>query len=315
MTIAVNRSGIKIRIPASISDFGIGHRQAAACVEWPSDEIIVHLDESSVPGVKIAEITGKKTGIPLDPTANSAAIAAQILLDQLGEKRGINMRIHKNIPAGSGLSANAASAVGGVFALNELLGRPLERYDLLPIAYQAARHFDSAPFPAQSCSILFGGILFYPEPDTGLFKKVYTPKGLHITLVIPSLEGTPFKKIPANDFLHDSHQLPFVGKSCSMISALYESDFELLSQALDENPLEKPYSHYYPWLMDIRKIVRESGSYGFQLAGRGPGLFVVSPNTLIAGNAEEKIKGVFNALTLPCEIIQTKIDLNGVSVC
>ena len=43
------------------------------------------------------------------------------------------------MPLGSGLGSSAASAVAGVFAANELMGRPLSQKDLLPFAMEGER--------------------------------------------------------------------------------------------------------------------------------------------------------------------------------
>lgn len=71
----------------------------------------------------------------MEPEKNTAGFAALKLLEYLGETgRGIEMEIHKKMPFGSGLGSSAASAAGAVVAVNELLGRPLEKelYCLLP---------------------------------------------------------------------------------------------------------------------------------------------------------------------------------------
>ncbi|NJK88454.1 MAG: hypothetical protein HC923_03025 [Myxococcales bacterium] len=46
------------------------------------------------------------------------------------------MAIHKGIPPGSGIGSSASSAVAAVVAINELLGRPLSRRELLPFALE-----------------------------------------------------------------------------------------------------------------------------------------------------------------------------------
>ena len=98
------------------------------------------------------------------------------MLDHLNEKTGISFILTKNIPLNSGFSSNAASAVAGVFAVNALLGKPLKRYDLLPFAEAAATKFNINPFPAQVCSILFGGIILYKNDKTYFDKLHPTPR-------------------------------------------------------------------------------------------------------------------------------------------
>ena len=47
---------------------------------------------------------------------------------------GFEIEIYKNIKPGSGIGSSAASAVGSVFGMNELLGKPFNKTELTAFA-------------------------------------------------------------------------------------------------------------------------------------------------------------------------------------
>jgi homoserine kinase len=308
----MGKTGIKVYAPASVANFGAGLYFLSAAVEQPGDELIATLDPS-IRGIIIEKITGYKKGLSLEPELNSASLAGQLLLDKLGEKRGIRFSIHKKIPLQSGLSSQAASAVAGAFAVNELLGRPFERYDLIGFAEQAAQKFNIRLFPAQVASILFGGIILYrPEvPDN--FQKIYCPDGIQLSLVIPSLSYAESEKL---HFLENSDNLDSrireQGNTASMIGSLYTSDFNLFASSLQQNPpdpgLRKAYAYFDP----IAGLTREKGGFGCGFCGLGPAVYIASPNTLIADEIEQGLGELFRPFKMEYQVIQTRIDLNGV---
>src|SRR5688572_16415920 len=114
------KSGLKVISPASISNLACGYDILGMALDIPCDEIIGTW--SDTPGVRIIEITGHKKNIPLDVDKNIARITATALLKHLGEEgRGLELKIRKHIPAGSGMGSSASSAVAAAVLVNELL--------------------------------------------------------------------------------------------------------------------------------------------------------------------------------------------------
>ena len=308
------RTGIKVFAPASIANFSTGFSIVSAAIDQPGDEIIASID-NDISGVVIDSITGYKKGLSLEVLQNSAALAGQLLLDKLNNTSGIRFKIHKKTPLNSGLSSNASSAVAGVFAVNELLGRPLERYDLLPFAIEAASRFDILSFPAQVSSILFGGIILYRDIRKDSFQKLYTPHGIQLTLIIPEIQYSEAEKL---SFLQkeinylDSRDA--ISNSASMVSALYTSDFELFADNLRSNPLNDILKKDYQYFEELETIAIEHGAFGCSFAGFGPVVFIASPNSLIAEEISAKIEPVFKKLKIDHQLINTRINLNGVYI-
>ena len=125
-------NSIKVFSPASVSNVCCGFDVLGFSIEGLGDELII--TESDSKKVNIIKINGYE--VPLYAEMNTASIAAQSMLDFLNIKSGFDIEINKNIKPGSGIGSSAASAVGAVYGINELLGSPLKRQELLKFAMQ-----------------------------------------------------------------------------------------------------------------------------------------------------------------------------------
>jgi len=306
------KTGVKVFAPAAIANFSVGLGVLSVAVNQPGDEIVAKLKPGNN-GISIKSIQGYKKGLSLDPANNSASLAGQLLLDHIKEDIGIELEIFKNIPLNSGFSSNASSAVAGVFAVNELLDKPLKRSDLLDFALQAESKFSFLPNYSQVCSILFGGIILYRNTDNEKFQKLYTPHGLSLTLIMPEIsikEKTKLdllsNQVDINTYISHSSNL------AAFVSSLYTSNFNLFSDSLQHDTIYTELRSIVPCFENIKSIVTQEGGYGCGLAGLGPGIFIVSPNTLIADEIAIKVECLYKKDRLSYKLFQTEINLNGV---
>ena len=112
---------IKIFIPASVANVSCGFDVLGFCLDTIGD--IMKVSKTENPGVTIGTVTGQE--LPKDPLKNVASVAAYSLLKAHSSNNGFRIDIEKRIKPGSGIGSSAASAAGAVFAINELLVRPL----------------------------------------------------------------------------------------------------------------------------------------------------------------------------------------------
>lgn len=89
----------------------------------PEQGVRLHL--GTAPG-----LTGE--GVPSGPD-NLACQAAERLLAAVGENRGVEMRLDKEIPSGGGLGGGSSDAAAVLLTLNERLGTPLDLPRLIEI--------------------------------------------------------------------------------------------------------------------------------------------------------------------------------------
>src|SRR5580765_4375363 len=101
--------------PATVSNVACGFDVLGFALEAPGEEVTARLAPS---GVRIDDITGDGGRLPRDASRNTAGVAAQALLDVLGERRGVTLTIRKGLPLASGLGGSAASAAAAVAAVD-----------------------------------------------------------------------------------------------------------------------------------------------------------------------------------------------------
>ena len=104
--------------PATVSNVACGFDVLGFALEAPGDEVTARFTAG---GVQIDDILGDHGRLPRDPAKNTASVAAQALLNLLGEQRGVALTIRKGLPLASGLGGSAASAAAAVVAVDALL--------------------------------------------------------------------------------------------------------------------------------------------------------------------------------------------------
>ena len=126
---------IKIFTPATVANISCGFDILGLCLDTVGDEMIVR--EVPEKGIKLTKITGQK--LPLETHKNVAGVAGLALLEQIDAPVGYEIEIYKKIKPGSGIGSSAASAAGAVFAINELLGKPFSKQELIYFAMQGEK--------------------------------------------------------------------------------------------------------------------------------------------------------------------------------
>src|SRR5574341_997252 len=111
--------------PATIANLGVGFDILGMAVENLGDYVTV--EKQDTPDITITGITGDNRKLSLDPKQNTAAIAAQSVLNIIHATQGIKLYLEKGLPLSSGLGGSAASAVAAAVATNALFGEPLTK--------------------------------------------------------------------------------------------------------------------------------------------------------------------------------------------
>ena len=97
---------IKVFSPATIGNIGPGFDVLGLAIKGPGDIIEAR---KTTKGVHISSIESAYK-LTKNPHKNTAGIAALEVLRLLKEKGGVELKIIKGLPSGSGLGSSAASA-------------------------------------------------------------------------------------------------------------------------------------------------------------------------------------------------------------
>ena len=168
-------NSIKVFSPASVSNVCCGFDVLGFSIDGFGDELII--TESNSNKVNIIKVNGYE--VPLTNEMNTASVAARALLDFLNNDSGFDIEINKNIKPGSGIGSSAASAVGAVYGINELLGRPLKKQELLKFAMQG-EFVSSKTAPADNvASSLYGGLILVNNRENYNVIELPVPQNLY----------------------------------------------------------------------------------------------------------------------------------------
>ncbi|MGB4846364.1 MAG: homoserine kinase [Saprospiraceae bacterium] len=304
-------SGLKVIAPASVSNLACGFDTLGMAIDIPSDEIIGKW--SDTPGIRILEITGHKKEIPLSPEKNIAGITAMALLRHLGEeKRGLDLKIHKHIPAGSGLGSSASSATAAAVLINEMLNRPLEKRDLIPFALEGevtasgSRHGDNI-IPA-----LIGGLILIRDIETYDYHRIYTPPGLFMAILLPDVMISTKaareilrKEVTLKEMIVQSANLG------SFIIGMNLGDLDLISRSMKDHIIEPQRKHLIPHFEKVQQAALSLGALGCSISGAGPAIFALCQEKLKASEIAAAMHEVYKRHKLEARSFVGSINHEG----
>lgn len=306
-------SGIKVFAPATIANIAVGYDIIGLALESPGDEIIARKSDR-VQGLTITKILNDGGKLPLEASKNTATVAGQAVLDAIGEsKMGIEIEIHKKMPIGSGLGSSAASAVAGAFAINEIVGKPFTKNELLPFAVQGEQSADKAFHADNVAPCLFGGIILVRNDDSLLHRRLPTPKGLYITLVHPNIEiltknAREVVKSTVSLQKHIDQSFNLAG----FVYSLFTSDFSMMRECLHDHIIEPQRSFMIPKFDEVKKAALQHNAIGCSISGAGPSIFALSENSTDAENIAFAMKEVLLNAKIAANTIISKVNSEGV---
>lgn len=196
--------------------------------------------------------------VPVNST-NLAYRAAEILLQECGIKRGIEIEIVKNIPVAAGLAGGSTNAAGVLMGLNELWQLGLTKADLRKLG---ARLGADVPFCIGGGTALATGIgteLTVLPPVPQLELVLYTPAISVSTKEIYTRYSPELVKCRPD--------------TTQMIEAIRQQDTVGIKANL-VNVLEPITLHYYPQVAEAKELMESLGMH-VVMSGSGPTLFSV----------------------------------------
>lgn len=268
----MNNKSIRVFSPATVANVVCGFDILGFAVNEPGDELYMELCDE--PGVVITSIEGDDGKLPLDPDRNTVSACVKSVLKHLGrEDIGVKLKLTKKMPLGSGLGSSSASAVAGIFALNELLDRPLTKHELLPFAMEGEALACGHGHADNVAPALFGGFTLI---------KSYEPLEV-IQLPVPNLYCAllyPHVDVPTRDarqiirskvLLKDA--VTQWGNIAGLVSSLYQQDYDLLGRCMKDVIVEPIRSMLIPEFDRMKEMSMENGALGFGISGSGPTVF------------------------------------------
>lgn len=258
--------------PATVGNVGIGFDILGHTVEAIGDRVTVR--RTAEKGVRIAAIDGTTTNLPLEAERNTAGQALISLLHAQQARFGLEIRIVKGIPLGSGLGGSAASAVAAVVAGNALLETPLTKLQLLKFAMQGEAVASGSVHVDNIAPSLFGGLVLTVGIDHPRTKQIPVPDGIRCVLVHPHMYLSTRE---ARRILKKQIDLSDVVWQCAnlagFISACYTNDLEMIRDAFEDVIIEPQRQQLIPGFKAVKQAAMSNGALGCSISGAGPTVF------------------------------------------
>jgi homoserine kinase len=302
---------IKIFCPATIANLSCGFDVLGLCLETAGDEMIIR--KSDVKGIRITKIVG--ADLPLETEKNVAGVSALAMLEAVETEFGFEIEIYKNIKAGSGIGSSAASSAGAVFGINELLGRPFTRKELVLFAMQGEKLASGNAHADNVAPALLGGFTLVRSSNPLDIIKIESPSELYATVVHPQIE---LKTSDARSVLKQTVSLKSAitqwGNVGGLIAGLYTKDYDLIGRSLHDEIVEPLRSVLIPGFDLIKKTAYENGALGSGISGSGPSIFALSKGKETADKIAKAMSIVYDEMNLPYEIHVSKVNDEGMKI-
>lgn len=278
---------IKIFCPATIANLNCGFDVLGLCLEGIGDEMIIR--QSTEKGIRITKITG--ADLPLETAKNVAGVAALAIVDAANPNCGFEIEIHKKIKAGSGIGSSSASAAGAVFGINELLGRPFTRHELVDFAMKGEALASGCEHADNVAPCVLGGFTLVRGYNPLDVIKIQSPSELYAVVLHPQIElktsdsrAVLPNAVPLKDAITQS------GNLGGFIAGLYTSDYALIGRSLQDVIIEPHRQKLIPGFENAKNAALDAGALGAGISGAGPSIFALC-------RGQEKVEKVAYAMS------------------
>jgi len=302
---------IKIFSPGTVANVACGFDVLGFCLDSVGDVMVIRKIEKK--GIYITKIEG--FDLPFEAEANVAGVSALAMYEAAKPDCGFEIEIYKNIKPGSGIGSSAASAVGSVFGMNELLGRPYSKLQLTEFAVKGEALASKSEHADNLAPALFGGFTLVKSMKPLEILEIPTPNDLYATIIHPQIEVKTSearailpKDIPLTDAIT---QWSNVG---SLIHALHTNNYELMQKSLHDAIIEPYRSQLIPHYNDVKRAVLQAGALGCGISGSGPSIFTLNKGIDTANNVKVAMENVYSKTGIEFDIHLTKINTEGVKI-
>jgi homoserine kinase len=265
--------------PASTGNFSVGFDLLGAAFEPINGQLFGDvLDICAQQDAMQLTIVGRyRHQLPSDCSNNLVLSCFYAFEQKVGRRLPrLALRLHKNLPVGSGLGSSACSIVVACYAFNDYFGSPLSDSQLLQLMAQAEGGVSGSVHYDNVAPSFLGGLQLMLPQSEALCRAL--PWFGHWRVVL-SYPGTVLSTKAARAVLPQQVSLQqsigFAGLLSRFISALYEKDEAEAVAALQDVVAEPSRLPLLPELPELRAALMAQGILHLGISGAGPTLFAL----------------------------------------
>jgi len=203
----------------------------------------------------------------LDDRAAILALKSAIGVFQKAGKAptGLKVCIEQHIPLRSGLGGEEAILVASGIAANVLIGSPLSRDEVLEITIKQGGH------PASLLASLHGGLIISSYDSGELLYRALEVKVPRVVIALPEVT-LAYNQLPLPEVVKLKDAAFNIGRSLLVVHSMENSDFNLLSKALEDRLQQKTRTTLIKGYKKAVDSARKLGAAAVTLCGTGPSI-------------------------------------------
>ncbi len=306
-----NDDSIEVCAPATIGNIGPGFDVLGLAIKGLFDVVEARRTECGVTLTSVETLYGSDQ-LSCDPDKNTAGIAARETLALLGVKGGVELKLRKGLPLGSGLGSSAASAVAAAFAVNHLYGNELSKEELILPATQAEAEVSGGFFADNTAPALLGGATLTRSCLPLDVTRIGSISDLILIVVTPSItvltrEARSMlpEKISMEDFVYNM-------ANTSLITAAFaKDDYSLFARSLNDVVVEPVRASLIDGFDDVKENALKAGADGVAISGSGPTVFAITNQRSRARFIQDAMLRTFKAHGISSTAVITEVEPDG----
>lgn len=303
-------TSIKVFCPATIANLNCGFDVMGLCLDGIGDEMIIR--KSTEKGIRITKIEG--ANLPFETEKNVAGVAGLALLNTVNTDFGFEIEINKILKLGSGIGSSSASAAGVVFGINELLGRPFTKHQLVEFAMKGEVVASGSEHADNVAPCLLGGFTLVRGYNPLDVIRIESPAEVYAVVLHPHIEvKTSDARAVLQPMIPLKSAITQTGNLGGLIAGLYTNDYELIGRSLQDVIIEPLRKHLIPNFDAVKIAALENGALGSGISGAGPSIFALCKGKESAGKIALAMKESYVNTGIPFDLHVSKINPNGVT--
>ena len=265
--------------PASTGNFSVGFDLLGAAFEPVSGQLFGDVLDIVAEQAELSlELVGRYVHqLPADSNDNLVLGCFYAFEQKVGRNLPrLALRLHKNLPVGSGLGSSACSIVVACYAFNDYFGKPLNDSQLLQLMAQAEGGVSGSVHYDNVAPSFYGGLQLMLPDSAQLCRALPWFSHWRVVLCYPgTVLSTKAARAVLPQQLSLAHSITFAGMLSRFVSALYSADEAEAVAALHDVVAEPARTPLLPELPALRAGLAELGVLHLGISGAGPTLFAL----------------------------------------
>jgi len=282
---------IKVFAPATIANINVGFDVLGLALNNIGDTVLLEKNKTSKNKI-LAIYNG--SNLPFEAEKNCCSVVINKIQEALNSFVGVNISLTKGFAAGSGLGSSSASSAAAAFAYNELVGKPFSKNELIAFAAEGERVACGSPHVDNVAPALLGGIVLSKGRQAKDYLKLPVLKHLFAVTLFPNIN---VKTADSRKILKTEVPVEILSKQVSLmgafVSSLYENDYQLFSESLQDLIIEPTRSLLIPKYAILKQQAIKNKALAFGISGSGPSVFAFAKNLASAENIRNVLEKVY----------------------